>query len=69
MHNVFAFTERVHPYPGYISVNRHADRTTVTVRSRGHNGAVIAEVEIPCDEQLALAQALQENVNVHLATG
>ena len=44
------------PYPAYLSINRNADGSviTITARERGHNGEKQVTLEIPEEELLQL---------------
>ena len=55
--NIAAFTEAtVEPYPAYLSINRNADGSiiTITARERGHNGEKQVMLEIPEADLLQL---------------
>ena len=55
--NIAAFTEATNePYPAYLSINRNADGSviTVTARERGHNGEKQVTLEIPEADLLQL---------------
>lgn len=57
---IFAYTERRNDYPAFLSVNRDEQGVKLTVRSRGHGGTHIAEIEVPEDEWRALHAKLGE---------
>ncbi len=61
LHNIYAFTEHSSQYPGYVSINRRNDKVAITVRSRGNNGTQLAELELPKEELLALAEAVKKD--------
>lgn len=55
--NIAAFTEATsEPYPAYLSINRNADGSviTITARERGHGGEKQVTLEIPEAELLQL---------------
>ena len=55
--NIAAFTEATaEPYPAYLSINRNADGSiiTITARERGQNGEKQVTLEIPESELLQL---------------
>jgi len=60
MDTIYAYTEPVGPYPGYVNLSKTRDgKCRVTVRSQGGNGLDSAAIDLPFSVLAALGAAAE----------
>lgn len=62
--NIFAYTGLSKEYPPYISINDQGGKTSIIVRSAGHNGTKVAE----CPVSDADLKELSDKITLYLAS-